>query len=394
MSGTPNLARRVDAALFSELLDNSAIPITGTVIGGALVAFGLWRPGNNGIAVLLWYGLMLAIIVWRIWLARRCRRQIAEGFDIKVAQGYSLSLIPPGALWGLAGFFAYDGDLTSRVVIITALQAMTMGGVNTLAIYLPAYLGFTVPALSLLSLSLVLAGDRLGFFLSIYGLFFLVSMGVIGRRTYRSLRRTWELTYEREDLIDALTLAHDQLALRAETDGLTGLANRRRFDDVLNAEFLRFRRSGVPLTLILLDVDFFKQFNDTYGHLAGDECLRGVAAIFQEAFHRPSDLAARYGGEEFAGILPETGHDGAIAVAEAIRARVEALAIAHAASTVGDHVTVSVGVVTASDRGLETPLELLAAADRQLYRAKSEGRNRVCAVHLRPEAFRQGELAL
>lgn len=367
--------------------------MAGSVIGGCLVAFGLWR-GDNGPYVLAWLGLMVVTIVWRAWLARRCRRQIADGFDIKVAYRYSLSLIPPGALWGLAGFFAHDGDLTSRVVIVTALQAMTMGGVNTLAIYLPAYLAFTVPALSLLSLSLVLSGDRLGIFLAMYGLFFLASMTVIGRRTYRSLRRTWELTCEREDLIGALTLAHDQLALRAETDGLTGLANRRRFDDVLNAEFLRFRRSGAPLTLILLDVDFFKQFNDTYGHLAGDECLRGVAGVFQDVFLRPSDLAARYGGEEFAGILPETGHDGAIAVAEAIRARVEALAITHAASAAGDCVTVSVGVVTVSDRSLETPLELVAAADRQLYRAKSEGRNRVCAAHLQPDACRQGVLAL
>lgn len=381
MSETQSLARRVDAALFGSLLDTSHIPIIGTVVGGVLVTFGLWRP-DNGAALLGWLGLMLAIIVWRLWLARHCRRKVSAGFDARVARAYCLSLVLPGTLWGLAGFFAHDGDLTARVVMITVLQAMTMGGVNTLAIYFPAFLCFTVPALLLLSLSLLRDGDHLGLFLALYGLFFLFAMIVIGRRTYLSLRRNWELTFEREDLIAALTLAHDQLALRAETDGLTGLANRRRFDEALNAEYQRFRRSGAPLTLILLDVDYFKQFNDTHGHLEGDRCLQAVAAVLQQVLHRPADIAARYGGEEFALILPETGVDGALAVAEGLRGKLEELAIPHGASSIAACVTISVGVATVGDTALASPLELVAAADRELYRAKSEGRNRVCATQL------------
>ncbi len=177
----------------------------------------------------------------------------------------------------------------------------------------------------------------------------------------------------------ALKRARDQLAQLATTDGLTGLANRRRFDEVLEMEYARHVRSGAELAVIMIDIDHFKLFNDTYGHLRGDDCLRDVARVIREALHRATDLAARYGGEEFACILPDTlPSDGAQAVAERIRLGVADLRILHGVSPTAEHVTVSLGAVNGRCTRNMPPSSLVALADQQLYQAKQGGRNRVC----------------
>ncbi len=168
-----------------------------------------------------------------------------------------------------------------------------------------------------------------------------------------------------------------RLARLAGQDALTGLLNRRGFDTRLNAELGRTQRQSAPLSLIMLDVDHFKAYNDFYGHPGGDECLRRIGAIFQGALHRPSDMVARYGGEEFIAILPDTNLAGALHVAEAIRLAVEAEVLPHAASPTAPHVTISLGVATVEASDRNEPKELLRAADDALYEAKRLGRNRV-----------------
>ena len=174
--------------------------------------------------------------------------------------------------------------------------------------------------------------------------------------------------------------ANAELQRLAIEDGLTGLANHRRFREVLALEWNRSAREGAPLSLLLLDVDHFKLYNDTFGHPAGDACLRAVGGVLQDAVRRGTDLAARYGGEEFAVVLPGTPADGAPRVAEAIRAHVAALGVAHPRSSAAPHVTVSIGVATAALGGFTSPEELVARADAALYRAKAEGRNRVAVM--------------
>ena len=176
-----------------------------------------------------------------------------------------------------------------------------------------------------------------------------------------------------------LKKARDRLKQLSVTDGLTGLANRRCFDQVLDLEGRRLRRAGSSyLSLILIDVDHFKKYNDAYGHIAGDRCLRAVSGVIQRTVNRAADLAARYGGEEFACILPATPLAGAVEVAERIRNGVIALNIPHETSTTADVVTISVGVAmvrAGEDTGDIT--SVVAAADAMLYRAKIAGRNRV-----------------
>ncbi|HMV19994.1 MAG TPA: diguanylate cyclase [Rhodocyclaceae bacterium] len=162
----------------------------------------------------------------------------------------------------------------------------------------------------------------------------------------------------------------------AGRDGLTEIPNRRAFDQALLQEIARSLRNGQNLSLALIDVDFFKQYNDHYGHAAGDNSLKLVAKTIAEALRRPNDLAARYGGEEFAVILPDSDAAGGQEVAESIRRRVRELGIEHTQSGAAPEVTVSIGGITVTGRQGSAE-ELLVAADRQLYAAKQQGRNRI-----------------
>ena len=163
----------------------------------------------------------------------------------------------------------------------------------------------------------------------------------------------------------------------AITDGLTRLFNRREFDRVITQEHGRHARSGGELSLLLLDIDHFKAFNDTYGHPGGDECLCAVAKTIAACVSRPADLAARYGGEEFVCVLPETDLDGAIAIAQRILNEIDALQIPLPGQNTVTHITLSIGLATMCCTTENTADSLVAEADRQLYRAKALGRNRL-----------------
>ncbi|KGK91484.1 diguanylate cyclase [Desulfosporosinus sp. HMP52] len=185
-----------------------------------------------------------------------------------------------------------------------------------------------------------------------------------------------------QKLVQQLEIEKNTAQHNSITDSLTGLANRRYFDEALRTEFYRLKRSGSgsTLSLIMLDVDYFKKFNDSYGHLAGDECLRLVGTKLRTIVGRAPDIVARYGGEEFVVILPETDENGAKSLGERIRKAVEELAIPHAASDIAECVTVSLGVVTVFTKGLASPEKVVALADEALYCAKKRGRNQMAVA--------------
>jgi diguanylate cyclase (GGDEF)-like protein len=162
-------------------------------------------------------------------------------------------------------------------------------------------------------------------------------------------------------------------------DGLTQLANRRHFDEYLSQEWYARARNQQSLSLILCDIDAFKQYNDTYGHLPGDDCLVSIARAIQNTIKRPSDLAARFGGEEFAVILPNTPLEGAKIVAKFVQDAINSLALPHTASPINSQVTVSMGVASLIPVHSLSPLALINAADKALYQAKTQGRNRIVA---------------
>jgi diguanylate cyclase (GGDEF)-like protein len=196
----------------------------------------------------------------------------------------------------------------------------------------------------------------------------------------RVRQRTQALAARNEELQRvrlALEMTNQRLKRLVSADGLTGIANRRHFDRSLDRELRRTRREGQPLSLIFLDLDEFKRFNDTYGHSSGDDVLRQVATTLDETFRRGGDFVARYGGEEFAVVLPGVDAKRAGLYAERLRRRIWRLAIPFTTSTIGDRMTISGGVATVTPDRIVTPGELLRAADSALYRAKCLGRNRM-----------------
>ncbi len=183
---------------------------------------------------------------------------------------------------------------------------------------------------------------------------------------------------ERRFIEEQLKIKTDMLEILSMQDGLTHIANRRQFDERANLEWKQTLRTGLPLALVMMDIDHFKPYNDYYGHGAGDECLRQVAQVLKHCCDRPLDLVARYGGEEFVALLPETDQDGARHLAEHMLRAVEQLAIPHACSSAAKIVTLSVGVAIHSPDRVKTNLQdLQHCADQALYEAKRQGRNRV-----------------
>ena len=174
-----------------------------------------------------------------------------------------------------------------------------------------------------------------------------------------------------------LEQANRELQQLATTDDLTGVANRRQFEQILNQEWPRLSREQKPLSLIMCDIDCFKAYNDTYGHPAGDRCIQSVSQVLEQATQRSTDLVTRYGGEEFAIILPNTDASGALQVARRIRHYLAALKLSHESSPVSERITLSIGVATKIPNLKETPVTLVQSADDALYQAKAEGRDRL-----------------
>ncbi len=208
---------------------------------------------------------------------------------------------------------------------------------------------------------------------------------VVAWLVYIRLRRHLEQLQERvrqlqrtvEERSQQLEKANKALREMADGDPLTGIANHRTFQDTLRAQWRRTARSRLPLTLLMIDVDDLKNYNESRGHQAGDECLRQIAEAVRMQLQRPGDVVARYGGDEFAVLLPETDAAGGLAVAERVRQAIEDLKMTSGPDTNGHRVTVSVGAATIVPSPQEHPTSLIAAADRALSVAKRAGRNRV-----------------
>jgi len=356
----------------------SVIPIMGSAFGCVLLALVHWSVGRRD-QVMSWVLLVGLALAIRVPQTMHFRRKITTGeFDPRKTLRYALGTALSGAAWGYGGLLLVTGTTPlGQVMTITALQGMVMGGVVTLSLVLPAFLAFTLPAMLPMVIRLALAGDWTSEILAAYSLIFTLLMIGIARSFNLSQRRTIVLTLEHEDLIVALRAAHDEVLALSQTDTVTSIANRRYFDEALAQELARAKRSQTPIGLLMVDIDSFKQFNDNYGHTAGDDCLRRVAQAIRDTVHRPPDLAARYGGEEFVCLLPDTESAGVGRVGEVILTAVRNLAIPHAFSGVQPVLTVSVGGVSILPMENTTPTEIIEAADRQLYLSKTAGRNRL-----------------
>lgn len=288
-----------------------------------------------------------------------------------------------GLIWGATPWlFITPEQPESLFIILLWAIGMSAASISAYAAYVRAMMAFTLPVLLPTILYLLVTPGQYNLALAVGAIIYVVvvfrAAAPINTAIVDSIRLNQELASEIEVRKDI----EKQLKVMARQDGLTGLANRRRFDEVLASELARAERENYPLTLIMLDIDYFKAFNDSYGHQAGDNCLRRVSAALQATLKRAADLPARYGGEEFAVILPHTNPEQGLRVAEKIRAAVQALAIPNAGARIPGigSVTVSAGVATFAGEQRGIAEAIISLADSRLYQAKNEGRNKVVAA--------------
>ncbi len=410
---TERLADRLYAKQVEVLYDRSVVNLTGILFASSAVAAVLWQIAPRA-ALLSWLGLLFVGIGLQFGLTVRYRRVEAVARTDKVWERLFIAGTGTlGVLWGSGALFLLPdgyGLYTGFYLFWTA--ALGAASIATYSVRLGAFLAFSLPALAPYAVYVLARGDPAGLTLAGALLLFYLFIFVSALHTHWAFVRSLGLQFENVELIERLEAERrragqlndelkadieerlrtveklqaakqqaeelaERLQLLSSQDGLTGIANRRHFDEAFDREWRRALRGRNPLSLVMVDIDFFKAYNDTYGHQAGDDCLKDVARLLKGYSRRAGDFAARYGGEEFAVVLTGARADTAQRIAKDIRQGVEALQIPHANSPAGDVVTVSVGVATVMPGQGSAARELLRLADEALYEAKRAGRNRV-----------------
>ena len=290
-----------------------------------------------------------------------------------------------GIAWGVGALIIGPQlDQTSQVFLLLVLIGVTGAAIPLLGISMPTLLAFQVPAVVpyIILVSWTLEGK--GVLLLIIFTIYMLVIALATRRVESGISESLHMRYKMEKIADSLSAtnqelqdANEKLETMTLEDPLTGLNNRRFFEMQLEKEWKRAARENESITLLVVDIDYFKIYNDTYGHAEGDVCLQRVASILKKSLNRPGDVIARVGGEEFVALLPNIDEEGALTVAHTMQENLHQGALVHGTSPLSDYVTVSIGIATARSDDEVTSLGLFKAADKALYRAKAKGRNQI-----------------
>jgi len=361
--------------LFSQSL---RVAISHPLAGIILVAW--FSPIAPMTELLIWLGFISAFSVGRLFINKAFKTyHNEENTHLWIFAWVGLSFIL-GCIYSFG--FIYFTPLDQAVYIaavgmfITAISSASVIGLGASKF---AMLSFYLPSALPSMLYFGLYGGRTGLMLTFaMSMYSLVVLSLL-RTMSNAFKKAIILNHQHQHEIEKRKLIEQQLQEISRRDGLTGLFNRRYFDERLNAEIGRAHRNHTPLCLVMFDIDCFKEYNDEYGHVGGDNCLIEVANVVEKLTSRPGDLIARYGGEEFAIILPNIDLQGAVAFANKLQTTVQNKRIAHAASRLTSLkcVTVSVGVTNLTPFTRVSSNQLIETADKALYQAKNEGRNRV-----------------
>lgn len=358
----------------------------------ALLIYWLVKDYARDIVALIWLGALLAITALRfvdISFSRKKLHTITEYTSLRNQFALGCALLGTAYGVGLFLFLPHLPHLHQITIIGVVITVVPVALVSFSTDKL-SFLLYFLPALGLPIFQCLLQGDLFHLYIAIFGIVYLYVVITLFDWHYNVLSEAINLRLTNHELVISLTNINKQmeavnkrLEAISTVDSMTNLANRRYFDDALQRELLRAQRNKMPISLILLDIDFFKQYNDEYGHVAGDNCLRLISTVLQENVKRPGDMAARYGGEEFCIIMPDTDQKGAVNLAEQIKAEVEALNIPHAKSMITNHVTISIGTATTIPGLQMTTNMLINAADKALYTAKKDGRNLIRSSNIK-----------
>ena len=395
------------------LFSQSGVPLGVAAVAAILISSIFWQLADK-IIIGSWLASFLGLCALRYYLVSRYLQSDSGEKDYRSHfHSFNVGSLVSGILWG--GFCIYLLSISSTIftsVIILTLCGLIAGTVSTYAIAIPVYFSFSIPAVLPASVFLMLTDDPLMNFYGIGLIIFYLFIAIIVVKQNKMIIKSIYYQFENLNLMEKLKLEKSQIAelnnnlnmdmakwKEVETqltkekqkalemaekllaisilDGLTGMPNRRNFDQILAKEWNRSIRASTPLSLIMCDIDHFKSYNDHYGHQKGDNCLIRIATTLQDHARRDSDLATRYGGEEFAIILSSTYLENATEVAEKIQRAVINLSIPHEYSNTDNIVTVSIGVATIIPSRNQDSRSLISLSDKALYQAKQAGRNRV-----------------
>lgn len=378
----PKPSMQVRAAQIRMLYEQgSTIQFLG-ILTGILAVSMFWDLSDHGL-LLLWLSAHIVVSALRLGLnARFARKQPSSARSMQQwANLYVAGTFISGVIWASLCLF-YDASWPApyQLILFAIYTGIISASYSTHSPYFIAYIAFYLPPSVYLAYTL-LQQHAEGFrILTALVAIYIVVMYFSALKYHRSVTRLLETHFENERLADELSSSNQRLSSLADTDELTGLYNRRSMFNRLRNEWNRHFRSRTMLSLMYIDLDCFKQYNDTYGHEAGDQCLVRIAKLLHNHALRSSDMAARFGGEEFALILPETGRLDAEKIAASIIDDLALLHIPHAGSTVTDHVTVSIGIASMSPEEPDNDAILRERADQMLYEAKHAGRNRLVSA--------------
>lgn len=399
---------------FEAVNVHAPVDLAGNIIITLMLAY-LFAAGSNPVAVGCWLAISNACALTRVIVGARFQA-LDKNKRTLAKHLFRWSLVIHGMTWAAAFFiFAGDSSVIDRSIVIIWLGGTAAWVVSAYTLIIEAVVLFLLVQILPISIFLLL-GQQPGWQMAgLACLAFLPSMIMVAlrnnlmliqghitqlekekladdlaqeRAAVIDLNRDLESDLERRQLIEidlreqkarAEALA-DELEKLSSLDGLTGIANRRRFDQTLEREWKRAARNNQPLALIMCDIDYFKEYNDLYGHQSGDACLRQLAKLLETSMRRGGDLAARYGGEEFAILLPDTTSANALKLAENLRQNLLQLGLPHEGSRIAPVLTASFGVAALIPQHDSSPDALVSAADRALYVGKDKGRNRVEAA--------------
>ncbi len=358
-----------------------------SILASGIIAY-LSLESNNALTGILWWGIFIAITFLRTWNTRQFCKAYEQKKEIDYQYWFNrffASTILAGMGWGAGGFMVgtYLAPL-EQVYIFIILIGVGAAAIPFLGVMKRVALTFqavsTIPYMIYISILLEERGTILLFMFTLYIAAIVASI----RRMDLNLTESMSLQYQNTQMVNSLSKSNEQLQNANEKletltleDSLTQLHNRRYFENQLKAEWQRESREQKILTLMVIDIDYFKLYNDTYGHAEGDVCLISVAQILQSCLHRSTDIIARIGGEEFVVMLPDVDIDGALTLAKQMQYQLHLTNLTHATSPLSDNVTVSIGIASIIPDENTTALGLFKAADKALYKAKTKGRNQV-----------------
>jgi diguanylate cyclase (GGDEF)-like protein len=357
----------------------SMIQLLGILI--AVVTAGLYWSVADHTALLTWLAVVVLVFLTRLLINMRFLRSADGDFDPdRWEKIYSAGTFASGVAWGiLALFYEPAWPLLHQVMLFIIFTGLIGASFNTNASVFMAFPAFYLPLVAFLTYAMSRHEEgQVG--LALLFLIYVTAMHTSAVRFYNRLTQTLRLQLENEKLTEKLAHSNERLVRLAEIDPLTQVFNRRYMDRFLSSEWKAHLQDDKALSVLFIDVDFFKQYNDTYGHGAGDRCLSSVAQTLKQNIRIERDVVARYGGEEFAVILPHTDCKEARNIAERIMEDIRKLDITHSASNVADTLTVSIGIATMVPSASHDEDAIIDIADSALYNAKRGGRNRTACA--------------